>query len=81
MQFDEEKCRWEVCAAKSSKKGDATGKKSQYEITMQRGIISMHRLKNQQRKMPLRGAVRLYKDATEIPHGHSTVFYTHCTQK
>ena len=37
------------CAA-LAKKGDATGKKSQYEITMQRGIISMHRLKNQQRK-------------------------------
>ena len=79
MQFDEEKCRWEVCAAKSSKKGDATGKKSQYEITMQRGIISMHRLKNQQRKNA--SEWRLYKDATEIPHGHSTVFYTHCTQK
>ena len=37
------------CAA-LAKKGDATGKKSQYEITMQRGIISMHRLKNQQTK-------------------------------
>ena len=77
MQFDEEKCRWEVCGF--SKKGDATGKNSQYEITMERGIISMHRLKNQQRKNAFEW--RLYKDATEIPHGHSTVFYTHCTQK
>ena len=39
MQFDEEKCRWEVCGGSAAKKGDATGKKSQYEITMQGGII------------------------------------------
>lgn len=64
MQFDEEKCRWEVCAAKSSKKGDATGKKSQYEITMQRGIISMHRLKNQQRKNAFE---RSCKDCIKMP--------------